>query len=77
MCVPSVFSELVSRDQKRLGRAVLITFWGDLFQEYYGFCEDPQLVSWCLSTTQTYTKLESRVSQKGKQNKTDQMRDQI
>ena len=40
-CVPSVFSELVSCDQKRLGRAVLITSWGDLFQEYCHFCEDP------------------------------------
>jgi len=36
------FSELVSCDHKRLGKAVLITFWGDVFQEYYHFCEDPQ-----------------------------------
>jgi len=67
----------VFRGQKSLGKAVLITFWGDLCQEYCRLCQDPQFVSWCPATPQTYAKSDSRVSQKGKHTKTEQMRGQI
>ena len=78
ICVPSIFSELNSFPWSK-------TVWERLFQlhsgatcqEYCRFCKVPQLVSWCRATTQTYAKSDSRVSQKEKLTKTDQMRGQI